>query len=470
MVLGIIIILLVIGSVLFHFLSPWYFTPIASNWSTIDTTVDITFVVTGIVFVLANLFMAYAIIRYRHKKGSGQKAAYDPENKKLEIWLTAITTVGVVAMLAPGLFVWARFVTVPPDAMQIEVVAQQWHWSFRYPGKDSLFGAVDARLISPENPFGVDPRDPNGQDDVLVSSPQMHVPLDKPVKTILRSKDVLHDFAVPQFRVKMDIVPGTVTYLWFAATRLGEFEIMCEELCGLGHHTMRGEVVVDEPEDFDNWLAGQPTFAEINALASGDPQLGKTQYATCAACHGFEGEGLKTLNAPKLAGMDPWYLKRQIHHYKTGVRGSTEGDIYGIQMAAMANTLVNDEAVSNVAAYLATLPDTAPEQTVIGDVANGKRLFRTCGTCHGHDGEGIWSLNAPRAQGMNDWYVVAQLKNFRDGLRGVHPNDYYGAQMRMMAEILTSDDYINDLAAYINTLPAPAHQSAQAEDKGREQL
>jgi len=470
MVIGIIIVLLVIGSVAFHFLSPWYFTPIASNWAMIDTTVDITFLVTGIVFVLTNLFLAYAVIRYRHKKGSGQKAAYDPENKKLEYWLTGITAVGVVAMLAPGLVVWARFVTVPEDAMLVEVVAQQWHWSYRYPGDDGLFGAVDPKLIAPDNPFGLDPRDPNGQDDVLVANPQMHVPLDRPIKTVLRSKDVLHDYAVPQFRVKMDIVPGTVTYLWFTPTRVGEFEILCEELCGLAHHTMRGKVVVDEQEDFDTWLAAQPTFAEINALAAGDPVLGKSQYATCAACHGFEGEGLPLLNAPKLAGMDPWYLKRQIEHYKQGVRGRDPADIYGIQMAAMANTLVNDAAVSNVAAYLLTLPDTPPEQTVQGDVENGKRLYRTCGNCHGRDGEGIWSLNAPRTQGMNDWYVVAQLKNFRDGIRGAHPRDYYGAQMRMMAEILADDEHINDLAAYINTLPPPAQQSARLDNSSREKL
>ena len=103
MAIAIAVILLVIGSVLFHFLSPWYFTPLASNWDTIDLTVDITFWVTGVVFVLVNLFMAYAIIRYRHRKGL--KVDYEPENKKLEWWLTAITTVGVVAMLAPGLVV-----------------------------------------------------------------------------------------------------------------------------------------------------------------------------------------------------------------------------------------------------------------------------------------------------------------------------------------------------------------------------
>ena len=120
MPLAIVLIVLLVGSLIFHFLSPWTFTPIASNWGMIDTTVDITFVVTGIVFVAVNLFMAYAIIRYRHKEGS--KAKYEPENKKLEVWLTALTTIGVAAMLTPGLFVWAKFVNVPEGATEIEAV------------------------------------------------------------------------------------------------------------------------------------------------------------------------------------------------------------------------------------------------------------------------------------------------------------------------------------------------------------
>src|SRR5918994_6455087 len=116
MAMAIAVILLVIGTVLFHWLSPWWFTPIASNWTTVDDTVDVTFWVTGIVFVAVNLFLAYAIIRYRHRKGN--KAHYEPENKKLEWWLTGITSVGIAAMLAPGLSVWAKFVTVPDDASE----------------------------------------------------------------------------------------------------------------------------------------------------------------------------------------------------------------------------------------------------------------------------------------------------------------------------------------------------------------
>jgi cytochrome c oxidase subunit 2 len=168
MAIAIALILLVIGSLVFHFVSPWWFTPIASNWGMIDDTITITFWVTGIVFVLINLFLAYCVLKYRHREGS--KAVYEPENKKLESWLTGITAVGVAAMLAPGLVVWGQFVTVPDDAHEVEVIGQQWHWSFRYPGIDTEFGKVDPLLISLENPFGVDPDDPAGRDDVLVAN------------------------------------------------------------------------------------------------------------------------------------------------------------------------------------------------------------------------------------------------------------------------------------------------------------
>src|SRR3970282_2116727 len=107
MVVGIVLILLIVASVLFHYLSPWYFTPIASNWGAMDDTINITFWITGFVFVAVNLFLAYAVVRYRYRKGA--RAAYEPENKKLEGWLTGLTTVGIAAMLAPGLFGWADF-------------------------------------------------------------------------------------------------------------------------------------------------------------------------------------------------------------------------------------------------------------------------------------------------------------------------------------------------------------------------
>jgi cytochrome c oxidase subunit 2 len=450
MVVAIVLVLLVLGSLLFHFLSPWYFTPIASNWQAMDDTISITFWVTGSVFVAINLFMAYAVIRYRYRKGS--RATYEPENKKLEWWLTGLTTVGVAAMLAPGLFVWAKFVDVPKDAAVFEAVGKQWYWSYRFPGKDGKLGTVDARYVSDKNPFGMNPDDPDGQDDVLISSPELHLPIGRPVKALLRSVDVLHDFAVPQFRAKMDLVPGLVTYIWFTPTRTGKFDLLCNELCGIGHFVMRGKVVVEEEREFQAWLSSHPTFAQTSAQAAGDAEAGKPLYAVCAACHGSQAEGNPALHAPKLSGQGDWYLKRQLKYFKNGARGTHEKDVFGKMMAPMAATLGDDAAIDNVVAYIKTLPDNPAPLTVTKSTTNAQKLYVTCGACHGADGRGMQATNAPRLAGMSDWYLVTQLKNFKQGIRGAHPKDLYGPQMASMAAILADDQATNDLVGYIDSL------------------
>jgi len=450
MVLAIVLVLLVAGSVLFHILSPWYFTPIASNWNSIDDTISITFWVTGSVFVAVNLFMAYCVVRYRHRKGS--RADYEPENKKLEGWLAGLTGLGIVGMLAPGLLVWAKFVDVPKDAAVFEAVGKQWHWSYRFPGKDGVMGTVDARYVSDKNPFGMNPDDPFGKDDVLITSPEVHLPIGKPTKALLRSVDVLHDFAVPQFRVKMDLVPGMITYAWFTPTRTGKFDLLCEELCGTAHFTMRGKVVVEEERAFQEWLSGYPTFAQSMAQVAGDAETGKPLFAVCAACHGAQAEGNPAMNAPKLSGQGDWYLKRQLIYFKQGARGAHEKDVYGKQMAPMAATLADDTAMNNIVAYIKTLPDNPAPTTLKDNAVNGRNLYGTCGTCHGSDGRGMQATNAPRLAGMSDWYMVTQLKNFKQGIRGAHPKDMYGSQMASMAEILADDQATSELVSYINTI------------------
>jgi len=451
MSVAIVLIVLIVGSVLFHFVSPWYFTPIASNWGAIDDTIAITFWVTGIVFVAVNTFMAVAVIRYRYRRE--RQAAYEPENKKLEWWLLGITTIGVAAMLAPGLFVWAKFVDVPPDAMEVEVFGQQWHWMYRFPGKDGKFGTVDAKFMNEKNPFGLNPDDARGQDDILINSPELHLPLGKPVKMLLRSKDVLHNVSVAEIRVKMDLVPGLVTYQWFTPTRTGSFDLLCEELCGVAHFAMRGRMVIDEPGTFQTWLDRYPTYAQASSPPQGDLAAGQGLYAVCTACHGPAGEGNQALNAPKLSGMDGWYLKRQLMHYKQGVRGTHERDTHGKVMAPMAASLADEKAVNDVVAYIASLPAGSGKVTVSGDPAKGRsRYTANCSVCHGGDGRGIAAMNAPPLKGMSDWYLVTQLKNFRDGIRGSHPQDSYGAQMALLAATLADDRTIADLVAYLNSL------------------
>lgn len=444
------LVLLVVGSLVFHWLSPWWFTPLASNWGTVDTTIDITLYITGFVFVAVNLFMAYAIYRYRFKPS--RRAHYEPENKKLETWLTVGTAIGVAAMLAPGLIVWADFINVPEEADEIEVVGQQWQWGFRFPGEDGELGEVDARYVGPDNRFGMSPDDPAGADDILVHSNELHLPLDRPVKVNLRSKDVLHDFAVPQFRVKMDMVPGLVTYVWFTPTRTGKFDILCMELCGIAHYAMRGHVVVDEQAEFETWLAQQPTWGEIQGLAAPDPVAGKAHYTVCASCHGQQGEGNAALNAPSLAGLPDWYVERQLRYYQQGIRGTHEQDTYGQQMAPMSNTLADDAAVRDVAVYIAGLTPTRAADTLGGDPQKGAVHYTTCGACHGAEAQGNYALQAPRLAGQEDWYLKRQLENFRSGIRGSHKADSYGHQMVLMARSLQDEQSVNDLLAYLNSL------------------
>ena len=447
--IAIALVVLALGSVLFHFLSPWYFTPIASNWRTIDTTISITFWVTGFVFVAVSLFMAWAVVRYRHRANA--RASYQPENKKLEGWLLVVTAVGVAAMLAPGLLVWAEVVKVPPEAHVVEVVAQQWNWSYRMPGPDGKMGTTNPRLVSDGNAFGMNAADANGSDDILVNGPELHLPLGKPVKLLLRSKDVLHDFAVAELRVKMDMVPGLVSYVWFTPTRAGTFDILCEELCGVGHFAMRGKVVVDEPAAYQAWLARQASFSQAHGRIPGDAVAGKALYAVCAACHGAGGEGNVALNAPKLSGQGAWYLEGQLRNFKAGLRGTHEKDTFGKMMAPMAATLADDAAVANVVAYIASLPDTPAAATLQGNIDKGRSRYATCAACHGGDGGGIAATHAPRLRGMSDWYLARQLKNFKDGVRGAHAQDAYGGQMALVAGMLRDDAAIGDVLAYVNS-------------------
>ena len=188
------------------------------------------------------------------------------------------------------------------------------------------------------------------------------------------------------------------------------------------------------------------------AFAEGDVEQGKTLFAICVACHGANAEGNQTLNAPRNAGQDEWYVVRQLKNFKEGIRGADPKDIFGAQMRPMALVLADDEAVADVAAYIATLSAPAPAKTVDGDVAVGKQLYAVCTACHGGSGEGNEALNAPRLSQQHDWYTVRQLQNYKAGIRGAHPKDIYGAQMRPMAAILADDAAINAVAAYIATL------------------
>jgi cytochrome c oxidase subunit II len=312
MAMAIALVVIVAASLLFHFISPWWFTPIASNWRTMDDTLTITLVITGIFFVGINLFVVYMLMRFR---------------------LIAGTTLGIVLLLAPGLFVYAEYIKPPPGALELEAVGQQWQWRFRFRGDDGKFGHSDPRFINAANPFGLDPDDPDARNNVLIDSNEVHVPLNKPIKVLSRSLDVLHDFYVPQFRARMNMVPGMVTSFWFTPTRAGRYEILCNQLCGVGHYNMRGYIVVEDEPSFQTWLKKQPTFAgsmmkTSTSSGAGKPaddkiSLGKAlaQSKGCAACHttnGSPGVGptwkglfgkIETMADGSTAQVDEKYLK-----------------------------------------------------------------------------------------------------------------------------------------------------------------
>lgn len=378
MLFAFVLIAIVIASVLFHFVSPWGATPLASNWQSMDDTLTITLAVTGLFFVVINFFVAYTLLRYRHRDGG--RASYEPENRKLERWLIGVTTVGIASLLAPGLLVYAKYVNAPRDAIVLEILGQQWRWHYRFPGTDNKLGLTDVRFVSAANPFGLNPGDPAGQDDFLVAGTEVHLPLNKPVKVLLRSHDVLHDFFVPPFRARMNIVPGQVSTFWFTPTVLGRYEAMCAQLCGIGHPNMRGHVVVEDEAVFQAWLKAQPTFAVAMAGASGAAATPATsggdnrvaqgqalaQSKGCVGCHTVDGsarvgptwKGLYGTTRPLADGStvlaDEGYLRRSIVEPQAQV-------VKGFPPIMPPANLGNDE-VAALLAYIHSLGGPAPAQ------------------------------------------------------------------------------------------------------------
>ena len=260
---GFIFLAVIVGSILFHIFTPWWWTDIASNWGAMDDTINLTFWIGGGVFILVCLFMVYCMFKFSYK--DGRKVEYKPEDHKLEKILTVATTLGVAALLAPGLIVWNEYINTPKNALNIEVMAWQWGWQYRLPGKDGKLGTAQIAKITDENPFGINLDDPNGKDDVLILSDELHLKTNRPVQILLRSVDVLHNFYVPQFRSKMDAIPGIVTYYWFEPNKVGEYEVLCAEYCGVGHYAMRATVIVDNEQNYEKWLEEQETFSSLIA-------------------------------------------------------------------------------------------------------------------------------------------------------------------------------------------------------------
>jgi len=176
-------------------------------------------------------------------------------------------------------------------------------------------------------------------------------------------------------------------------------------------------------------------------------------YDGCVQCHGQHAEGNQKVGAPAIAGLQRWYVKRQLRHFKRGYRGFAPDDTGGKRMAPMARTLDTDMKVDLVAAYVASLPRAKPAPTLEGgNPGTGKIYFAVCQTCHGADAQGNIDQFAPPLAGASDWYLLRQLQNFKAGMRGTHPGDATGAKMRLFSMTLPNEQAMKDVIAYIGTL------------------
>jgi cytochrome c553 len=185
----------------------------------------------------------------------------------------------------------------------------------------------------------------------------------------------------------------------------------------------------------------------VVAIANADDDL-----AYCTVCHGANGNGNDAIRAPKIAGMEPWYIRRQLDAFRVGLRGKHPEDAAGHEMQPVGVRLRTEADIDRVLAYVATFSPKPPSATVAGDATRGRQSFVTCSACHGARGEGNETIGAPALAGRTDWYLLTQLANYAAGIRGADPRDAYGAQMRAAIAALQDRRQMQDVVAYINTL------------------
>lgn len=240
----------------------WLPQLISVHGAAIDAELILTLAVAGIAFFLAQVTLGYFIWRFRARD---TEPATSPRQKRrtVIVWASLATILltawifGEITLGIRGLRVWADYFSapVPANALTVEVTGQQFAWNIRYPGPDGQFGRAVPSLIDDSigNYLGIDPKDPAGQDDITAQN-IMAVPVNHPIQVILRSKDVTHSFFVPVLRVKQDAVPGMAIPIHFTATKTGEYEVACSELCGMGHYKMRARFLVMQENEFQDWL------------------------------------------------------------------------------------------------------------------------------------------------------------------------------------------------------------------------
>jgi cytochrome c oxidase subunit 2 len=250
MLLGVILLLLTLaGCLLFTFKPVWFPLAITAEALAYDRQFAWTLWITGIIFVGAQVLLAWTILRGRKRSTASSASG----NRLLEVtWLTA-TAALFITLSVLGSRGWAKIPGRTAGEETIEVDAHQFAWNFRYPGPDGHFGRTSIEFISDAggNPVGIRPDDPAGKDDFVTSS--LRIPAQRNVLLLLHSRDVIHDFFVRELRTKQDIVPGMEIPLELRVDQPGTYEIACAELCGLGHSQMRSMLIVMPPDEYDRW-------------------------------------------------------------------------------------------------------------------------------------------------------------------------------------------------------------------------
>jgi cytochrome c oxidase subunit II len=258
----------------------------------IDNMIMWTLIITGIVFVITQILLFVFAFKYQEKEG--QKAFYFPHNNKLELIWTVIPAIALTILVAIGLRHWFRITSeAPKDAMVVEITGMQFNWLIRYPGQDGQLGRKFFKNINEaNNPVGQDWDDQLNKDDYMPN--EMHLVVNKPVKLIIGSRDVIHDVGLSHFRLKMDAVPGIPTTLWFTPKFTSAemkkkmdnpdfvYEISCDQMCGRGHYSMKANIIVETQAEFDAWAAKQKpqyALAHEGAAAPAAPAADSTQKA-----------------------------------------------------------------------------------------------------------------------------------------------------------------------------------------------
>ena len=233
----------------------------------IDFMIYVILWITGITGVLVFSTMIYFIVKYRHRGGVG--AIHSHGNNTLEVVWTTIPVFIFLGLAIYGNEMWGRMrmEKAPANALQVAVVGEQFGWNVRYPGPDGKLGKMDSHKIGKDNPFGIDPNDPDGRDDFTTYN-DLVFPVNHPVQLHLGSKDVIHAFYVPEFRLYQDMVPGRVyDFVWFKADSVGSFQLACNQLCGQGHYKMFGKLAVVSNSEYEVWAKGKApaTSASLNS-------------------------------------------------------------------------------------------------------------------------------------------------------------------------------------------------------------